>query len=90
MARARWLGREVDFAPARADYAARNALVAGLLEAAVAHEEAEVVDLAAVLCDDRRCPVERDGAPLYHDSNHLRAGFAPELAPLVAPVIAGR
>jgi peptidoglycan/LPS O-acetylase OafA/YrhL len=90
MARARWLGREVDFAPARADYEARNAFVEGLLEAAVAREEAEVLDLAAALCDDVRCPVERDGAPLYHDSNHLSAGFAPELAPLVAPVIAGR
>ena len=34
MARARWLGREVEFAPARADYEARQALVDALFRAA--------------------------------------------------------
>ena len=87
MARARWLGRTVDFAPTRAGYDARNAFVGGLLDAAVAREEAEVIDLAAALCDAIACPVEREGLPLYHDSNHLRAAFAPELAPLVTPFL---
>ena len=76
MGRARWLGREVEFAPERAAYLARQALVDRLFAAA----GVEVLDLG--LCPAPRCPVARDGAPLYRDSNHLTASRARELGPV--------
>ncbi len=49
MARAKWLGRDVEFAPSRADYEARQAFVDGLFR----DEGVEVLDLGAVLCGRR-------------------------------------
>jgi hypothetical protein len=90
MARARWLGREVSFDPARADFEARQAVVDALFRAAVARGAAEVLPLGEGLCPDERCPVERDGWPLYRDSNHLAAAFARELGSRLVPVIGER
>ncbi len=47
MARARWLGREVDFAPDREEFIERNAFVDGLFRTAAAQGAAELVDLGA-------------------------------------------
>ncbi len=82
--RARWLGRAVEFAPSREAYEARQAQVRRLLAA----EGVEVLELG--LCAEARCPVVREGVPLYRDSNHLTATYARELGPLVAPVISGQ
>ncbi len=82
MARAAWLGKAVEFGPSREAYEARQGVVDGLF----ARSGAEVLDLGAVLCGEERCPVERGGVPLYHDSNHLAAGYAGELGPVFEDV----
>ena len=38
---------------------------------------ATMLDLGDALCPGDRCPVARDGLPLYRDSNHLTATYAP-------------
>lgn len=87
MARAEWLGQDVDFAPLRADYEARQAFVNGLFRAAEAQGRARVLDLGARLCAEPRCPVARSGTPLYRDSNHLTQTHARALASVVAPAL---
>lgn len=84
MGRALWQGRTVEFAPPREAYAARQALP----DRVFAAEGVEVVDLG--LCEGPRCPVARDGVPLYRDSNHLTASRARELGPAVARFLSGQ
>ena len=87
MARAGWLRRPVAFAPTQADFEARQSVPNALFRAARSAGAATVLDLGAALCQADRCPVERDGLPLYRDSNHLTATHATELAPLLAPAL---
>ncbi len=89
MARADWLGRSVAFAPARADYDARQAGVDALFSAAEARGAAAILPLGEALCGPVDCPVSQDGWPLYRDSNHLTATYAATLAPLFVPTLQG-
>ena len=41
---------------------------------------ASIVDLNAEICSEKTCPVERGGLVLFHDGEHLSAGFARSLA----------
>ncbi len=82
MARAAWLGKTVEFAPSRPATRRGRGSWTGCSRAS----GAEVLDLGAVLCGAERCPVARDGVPLYHDSNHLAAGYARELGPVFQEV----
>ncbi|MFO1142963.1 MAG: acyltransferase family protein [Amaricoccus sp.] len=87
MARAGWLGRPVAFGPTRGDFEARQTVPNGLFRAAESVGAVTVLDLGDALCPADRCPVERDGLPLYRDSNHLTAAYAAALAPLLAPAL---
>jgi len=48
--------------------------------AAAERAGASIIDLNAEICADKTCPVERGGIVLFHDAEHLSAGFARSLA----------
>jgi hypothetical protein len=59
-----------------------NALVAGL--------PLRIIDPAPAFCDEQRCRVVADGAPLYFDDNHLSVYGTRRLAPIIAAVFSSR
>ena len=53
----------------------RYGSIAERLKKAAAFAHATYVDPAAALCPDGKCPVVRDGRPLYADEEHFRASM---------------
>ena len=45
----------------------------------------DIIDPATVLCDADTCDVERDGHPLYSDTDHISLYAARSLAGLFGP-----
>lgn len=88
MARAAYLGRRIDSAPTSSSYVDRQAGVQSLLSRTPEAAGIRRFEPAAWLCEGHRCAVERDGQPLYRDTNHLTASAAAALAPGVASLLA--
>ena len=44
------------------------------------HPDVAYIDMNDAICADARCPVERDGVILYHDTQHISATLARSLA----------
>jgi peptidoglycan/LPS O-acetylase OafA/YrhL len=73
-------------APTRTEFAARQAHVMQVLAELDALPGVVVVHPAAVLCDEARCAVTREGLPLYFDSHHLTLRGSGLLEPLFEPI----
>jgi peptidoglycan/LPS O-acetylase OafA/YrhL len=70
-------GRERQCAWTRAQVDAAVAPVwAGLKALAAKHPNITLIDPRPYLCDDARCPVQRDGRALYWDDDHVAASAA--------------
>ncbi len=52
-------------------YRSRSNGVLKMLEAVTAETNATVIDLAALMCTNGTCSVEKHGVPMYRDENHL-------------------
>ncbi len=89
MARARWLGWDMEFRPTLVAYRERQALVTSLLDAAVSVQGIKLASIAEALCQGERCSVAQDGIPVYFDSNHLTRRYAQSLAGLWVPFLSG-
>lgn len=73
----------------RERYRQQHAFVTGVQDEAVRRCGARVLDPLLLLCDERSCPGQRDGLPLYRDTSHLTERSSRLLAPLFAPVLSG-
>lgn len=91
MARARILGRRIDFRPTFADYVKRNAFVQSVFERSASQFGLEQIHPETWMCAKTFCTVENAGIPVYRDSTHITrtqserlAGlFEDELAPMM-------
>lgn len=87
LARAMRFDRQVDIAPTRAEFEARQRHAFAILQRVAAGHDATLVPLHPWLCDTERCRVVgRDGAPLYFDDDHLSRAGARVVAPAVEPI----
>ncbi len=82
LARLMLSGRKADIAPAREAVEEREARAREIIAAAVAKHGADIVDPIPALCDDEKCPVVRNGAPIYRDTDHIARAAALRLTPL--------
>jgi hypothetical protein len=78
--------RDVEYCSVSRDEAEANRYDAlqALQRAVAAVPGTKLFDSFPGLCDDRRCPAERDGTVLYRDYDHLTASGARSLAPVFA------
>ncbi len=78
-------GSPASFARPAGNFAERNAFVLRTFDALPAHTRLVRVYPHRSLCDARRCRVYQDGAPLYHDDDHLSLPGAELVARLFEP-----
>ena len=71
LARADWIGRQVDLRPRIDDYRARQQVVTTQFEALQRAGSVRLVQPHTALCDAQYCAVRSDGQPRYADTNHL-------------------
>ncbi|PSJ55843.1 acyltransferase family protein [Kumtagia ephedrae] len=87
LARAAITGGSTDIAPSWAYTEKRQALARKMLQDFAAKYSATAVDPLPAFCSDGRCHAERDGVPLYTDSDHITATAARSLSHLYQPVM---
>ncbi len=84
-------GRDITsiIAPTLEEYQARNAVVISILsKLADQNNQVQIVDPAAILCDDNICRVVSDNKPLYVDDDHLSTVGAQEVAEIFDRIFA--
>ncbi len=86
MAKAAYFGTHWDIAPTLNEYRIRQRDVFAILTTLQHEVPFELVLPHLALCNDHDCPVARDGAPLYHDEEHLTSYGARTLTPLFSGV----
>lgn len=82
LGRAAILGREIDIAPTRAAYDLRQQRSTAEVARLAKKYGALLMMPETILCPGVKCDVERDGAVLYADQNHLTRAGAHLLAPM--------
>jgi peptidoglycan/LPS O-acetylase OafA/YrhL len=86
MARQQWSGRPVELRLSRARHQALTRDLSALLRRLAAETSARVIDPADALCPGDECLFAVDGLAFYRDNNHLAAGAAPLLTPLLRDI----
>ncbi|GLK67095.1 acyltransferase family protein [Hansschlegelia plantiphila] len=81
LARAKMAGRSIDVDPTRAVYRERVERAREIITAAAEADNAEIVDPTRWFCDDDDCDVQRNGLPLYRDTDHITRQTALALSP---------
>lgn len=89
MARASLTGAPLTVAARRQDFLEYTVFPRQVLERAALEQGVTLVDPATVLCPDERCRIGEAGRPFYFDDDHLSRFGAEQVAPLLAPAIAG-
>jgi hypothetical protein len=56
-------------------------------QAVAKRRDAKIIRPSDLLCRSRRCAIEKDGAPLYFDDQHVNQFGARYVAPLLAPAL---
>ena len=72
--------------PTRDEFDEREHRVIAVLEATAQKYSVNVVWPHLTLCDQKNCIVERDGRPLYIDSNHLSIWGIQLIQPILEPI----
>jgi hypothetical protein len=86
MARQQWYGRPIDLHLSLEKHRALTEDVSSLLRRLARETGASVIDPADALCAGGECRFAKDGLALYRDNNHLAAGAAPMLVPLLRDI----
>jgi hypothetical protein len=88
LARTQIYGGSVAIAPSYGDFLARERSVLPVLEQLSREPGVTVVYPSRYLCDARACIVERGGASLYIDDNHLSAAGLQQIQPMLQDILA--
>jgi len=88
MGRTQILGLELDLAPTRAEYDARQRRADMELTELAEKYGATLLNAGAHLCNGDKCEIQREGVPLYTDNDHLSVFGTMVLAPMFTQVIA--
>lgn len=89
LARAHRFGRDLQIAPTRRQFLARQAFVFATLEDLTVAAGITVLRPDTVLCPQTTCAIVVDGRPLYFDGHHLTLHGARLLEPLFESVFSG-
>ncbi|HEY1838518.1 MAG TPA: acyltransferase family protein [Rhizomicrobium sp.] len=87
LARIALMHSQMDMRPTLAQFVARQKPVLAVFADAKAHYGVRVVYPHLVLCASGHCDVEKDGAALYRDSEHLTYPATWLMAPLLDPLL---
>lgn len=90
LARAHRFGRDLQIAPTRQQFLARQAFVLETLESLALTQGVTVLRPDAALCPGANCAVIAQGRPLYFDGHHLTLHGAALLEPLFEGVFVAR
>jgi hypothetical protein len=81
LGRIAWNGRDLDIAPTRAEFSARQKRSLDMLDALARESGAVLLRADLVMCGADRCRLTAGGRPLYFDDDHLNRTGAIFLAP---------